>query len=792
MSDVNAFATQWGFIPTRYLTMNSMADVKEFTDRVGTTGEYEGEAIEGFVVRTTMPDAPAPAPADRVKAAVPPPYAPGQTWFYKVKFDDPYLMYRDWRELAKRMLVDRNKWLAERQRGIDREADAGKEPDELVKSASRLEIDDPSPVMADEAQKSKNQLKKEKKARQNEIQRSLGPASGAPTPPQAPKARSDRPETKLFVQWCWDRMYGSQDGRVRAQPALFEGLNVGKGIIRLRDTFLAYLETSEGRDRLAALGGAKGALAARLGQDDSTTSAPTSSTSPDTRPYTHLLVLPISLPGAGKTTLFHSLSLLYPRALSHTQSDDVPTKKSGPTFLRNICSELSRSRVVLADRNNHLLQHRDEVVEAVRTWEARGGRSEEQLREEKKKHFQKYGKKKGAPPFGEEVPLEQRPRVKFLTLLYELDILPFNALHRLLSDRILGRGDNHQSLVADTSAAAGCRAHEVVLWRFLEAYEPFDSAEGKGEGTKGWGDVVLRQEGASVTLNVEECLREQLEQVWRCLTQQGVLPREGCEELEETVRKTTPAMLDEAIERARGYKATQIKSLLPAPGSTNGSVTGPRYYAISVEVDLARLLPPLLEAKSPQNREPQRAARLSRARALLTSLSVSKRVVTRPHITLVHNSALRRDIGGDDESALHSLPEAERKSIQAARRKWQRYEALCGAGEAGVDFDVQFGRLCWEGDKVMTLSVSFVAPCLDSALSVEEMERLQGEGEEWRPHITVGTRDADVRPFEANRVVRVVDTLRKEGMGDGEEGEIEWIDLDWLMSVNGRLLGMSA
>jgi tRNA ligase len=33
------------------------------------------------------------------------PYSPSSTFFFKVKFDEPYLMYRDWREVTKSLLT---------------------------------------------------------------------------------------------------------------------------------------------------------------------------------------------------------------------------------------------------------------------------------------------------------------------------------------------------------------------------------------------------------------------------------------------------------------------------------------------------------------------------------------------------------------------------------------------------------------------------------------------------------------------------------------------------------------
>jgi tRNA ligase len=95
---VDAFAEEWGFIKTRSLVVNTIKEVRDFTSHIGKIGEWEGEAVEGFVVRThvTKPS----IENNKGKS----PYAPGSSFFFKVKFDEPYMMYRDWRELTKKLL----------------------------------------------------------------------------------------------------------------------------------------------------------------------------------------------------------------------------------------------------------------------------------------------------------------------------------------------------------------------------------------------------------------------------------------------------------------------------------------------------------------------------------------------------------------------------------------------------------------------------------------------------------------------------------------------------------------
>lgn len=77
--------------------MESADQVHEFTDEIAKTGTWQGEMIEGFVVRTTV--APVTGHDDTR-----PPYRPGAPFFFKVKFEEPYLLYRQFRETTRAML----------------------------------------------------------------------------------------------------------------------------------------------------------------------------------------------------------------------------------------------------------------------------------------------------------------------------------------------------------------------------------------------------------------------------------------------------------------------------------------------------------------------------------------------------------------------------------------------------------------------------------------------------------------------------------------------------------------
>ena len=160
---VGAFAREWGFIVTTSLELRSISEVKAFTEETGRSGKWNGDAIEGFVVRTTVSSPPTDGRAHTDAS----PYAPGSSFFFKIKFDEPYMMYRDWREITKSLL-------------------------------------------------------------------SRGESANLP------KNKMKRPETKVYVQWV--------RGEIKKHPTLFEGYMKGHGIIAIRERFLEWLETKEGRN----------------------------------------------------------------------------------------------------------------------------------------------------------------------------------------------------------------------------------------------------------------------------------------------------------------------------------------------------------------------------------------------------------------------------------------------------------------------------------------------------------------------------------------------------------------
>ena len=89
-AEVQKFADDWGFKRTDFLVIDNIKEAKKFLESVAETGHYNGRDVEGFVIRCrTTYDSPNHTERD---------------WFFKYKFEEPYLLYRQWRECTKALI----------------------------------------------------------------------------------------------------------------------------------------------------------------------------------------------------------------------------------------------------------------------------------------------------------------------------------------------------------------------------------------------------------------------------------------------------------------------------------------------------------------------------------------------------------------------------------------------------------------------------------------------------------------------------------------------------------------
>jgi tRNA ligase len=174
-----------------------------------------------------------------------------------------------------------------------------------------------------------------------------------------------------------------------------------------------------------------------------------------------------------------------------------------------------------------------------------------------------------------------------LALVWSLDERPRATTHRICADRVLARGTNHQSLHGDAAA----KAHEEVIWQFLQGTEEL--------GDKEVDDVVEMDVGE----DLEDALDRALDGVVHALG----LPKPDSE------------AVGAALAAARGYVPDSVDA---KPFKT----VSPRFYGLLPELDLGAALPPLLDSDSAP----------PSMRTFWKELKEARRIAERPHITLVH------------------------------------------------------------------------------------------------------------------------------------------------------------
>lgn len=283
----------------------------------------------------------------------------------------------------------------------------------------------------------------------------------------------------------------------------------------------------------------------------------------------------------------------------------------------------------------------------------------------------------------------------------------------------MDRGDKHQSLRADKVG----KSHENVIWQFIRDREELADSE----------------VDASIEMDVDEPLEAAVARaVDACVDILGL-------------ERPSPEQIDEAVTVAKGYAPTtkegvdkkEKKAKAPAP---------PRYFGILAELDLGAVVTPQMDQEEiPYN-----------GKTFWHKLVSDKRVSDRPHITIVHRACLPADAD-----------------------LWERCTAL-DLLPAPPFFSFTLGHLVWN-DRVMALTVEDLElakePDNEADPGQEKHEFISTLPADVRDklHITVGTLDAGVSPYEAKGLV--------EAWRKGTRTGIDSLELEGL-SARGRLKGL--
>jgi tRNA ligase len=319
----------------------------------------------------------------------------------------------------------------------------------------------------------------------------------------------------------------------------------------------------------------------------------------------------------------------------------------------------------LSDRNNHLKQHRQQLRDAVRD-----------------------------------------PSVRLLALNWGVVDKPPAIVHRICSDRVIRRGDNHQTLRVETpasssSTAAATKKHEEVLWMFLNTFEELADGE------------------------VDEVIDIPLDSDLEAAVRQVVI---ACVEI-IGMPQPSEEKIQEALDAVEAYTvSSKSKHVKEDRGKAKPQA---RYYALLPEVDISSLLEHHLSGDTVPEA----------IKKFWTYLKSEKRVVKIPHVTIVHRNSLSGN-SADEES----------------KELWGRCEGLYAMSHSPF-FRGKLGSvLCDPVVGVMALTFD--------DLGLDAMQQIDGEGQEAQTfvstlshsvreklHITIGTK-GETKPVEAGEMVK--------------------------------------
>lgn len=330
-------------------------------------------------------------------------------------------------------------------------------------------------------------------------------------------------------------------------------------------------------------------------------------------------------------------------------------------------------------RNNHLRQHRTALREAVRGY---------------------------------------NPPVRLLALNWALE-QPVATIHRICSDRVYNRGENHQTLQADARG----KSHEEVIWQFLEQREELEEGE--------------------VDEVIEMDINEDLEHAFDRAV-------DGCVRI-LGLEKPDQEKVALALAAARGYEPTRKgdkKEEREKEKEKEKKGKPPRYYGFVPEVDLVDLLNPVFSKGGD--------ADAADGRKFFTDLKKNGRITKQPHITIVHSKAVDSD---------------------SSRQLWDRCSDLYLSSTPST-FRFNLGSVVWDG-RVMAVIVDEVVPVNDDDDGGKSfVDQLPHEVRK-KLHITVGTANRDIAPFEAHAL-----------MEDWRNGKrIKWLQLTNI-PTEGRIRGL--
>lgn len=460
--------------------------------------------------------------------------------------------------------------------------------------------------------------------------------------------------------------------QLHQNPSLGPAYQQNHGIIKMRDDFLASR-------------GLRGADIIRQEELDGELS--------NNAVTKDVILVPAATIGCGKTTVALGLCKLFD--WGHVQNDNITVKKGKPQAFATACvNALSQASAMIADRNNHQKRERQQLIQDVSRIVT---------------------------------------KAKFVALHFVHD--DYNKVREVTRERVLTRGDNHQTI----HTSKGSDEIIGIMEGFLHRFEPVNQEAPPDDGF----DLVIDLDpAASSRENLETVVSKMYAEYPALFAGQDMpTPDDMDAAIDAAMRDYTVDIKHEIKgrdEQRQFGKKQQNGSAGASNGGTKMKERKVEYFAVQVS---ATAVNRVLEAVFRD--VPAEDAKI------YNILKALRRVQSEFHVTLIHRAA-----SGQHTDLWTRLSEIKDKAAAPTEeRAYATPEPKLG------DCKVRLERLVWN-DRVMAFVVRLNSP--------------DGSEMQWQTvnpiaHITVGTASANIKPVESNMML---EKWIKEGSGENGISEL--------------------
>jgi tRNA ligase len=468
--------------------------------------------------------------------------------------------------------------------------------------------------------------------------------------------------------------------RFAREPGLSKQYNMNHGIISLRNDFL--------KER-----GLNGAEIIRLERENGEF---------ESKDITRNIVLvPVATIGCGKTTVALALVKLF--GWGHIQNDNIESRQRRPQkFADAIAALMTPNSVVIADRNNHQKREREQIIADVS---------------------------------------RINPDARFVALQYVHDRANYDNIRRATRERVLARGDNHQTI------QAGSKGKDEILGimeGFMHRFQPLDQSGGPDDSF----ELVIDLDPTASSRDNLEVVVEKLHNEYPKLFNDMPTADDLDAAIEWAMNDYKPSVKVDLSKGGKWSKGT-IPTNNPQPSanwpnspvaskSTQPAVSSkpPKLEFFAVRLPAPRINAILDDAFKDQDPTTARFFR---------QLQQTRRVQPEFHVTLMHRAS-----AAQQPEAWDKLLELHGAAMTLSDNEGVKEPELgkCNA---------QLERIVWD-NRVMCFVVR-----LNGSAQLEGGQVLQFESSNAVAHVTVGTAGKDIKPVECNALLQ---RWLRDGSGD--------------------------